>query len=62
MASNRYGRRRIYGVELTETLRVVSEASDRLCSRCPKLSLPEMVHILRKHGKQQINAEIEVLL
>ncbi len=42
-----------------ESLRVVWEASDRLCSKRLKPFLLEMVKILRRHGEQQIDASVE---
>jgi hypothetical protein len=62
VASKRRGRKRKYGSRVTEALRVVWEASDRLCSRRLKPFLPEMVKILRRHGEQQIGADTEALL
>jgi len=62
VASKRRGRKRKYGTEVTEALRVVWEASDRLCSRRLQPFLPEMVRILRRHGEQQIDAAMEALL
>jgi hypothetical protein len=62
VTSKRRGRKRKYGTEVTEALRVVWEASDRLCSRRLQPFLPEMVRILRRHGEQQIDAAMEALL
>jgi len=62
VAGKRRGRRRKYGSEVAEALRVVWEASDRLCSRRLKPFLPEMVKTLRRHGEQQIDAAIEAEL
>lgn len=55
----RYGRPRRYGTEVTDALRVIWEASDRLCSRRLQPFLPEMVRVLRQHGEQEINAALE---
>ena len=60
--SKRRGRKRKYGPGVTEALRVVWEASDRLCSRRLKPFLPEMVKILRRHGEQEIDTVIEAQL
>jgi hypothetical protein len=62
VAGKRRGRKRKYGPGVTEALRVVWEASDRLCSRRLKPFLPEMVKTLRRHGEQQIDAAIEAEL
>jgi len=50
----RRGRPRKYGTGEAEALRVVWEASDRLCSRRLQPFLPEMVKVLRQHGEQII--------
>ncbi len=57
--NERRGRRRRYGSGATEVLRVVWEASDRLCSKRLKPFLPEMVKALRRHGEQIIDAAME---
>jgi hypothetical protein len=62
VAGKRRGRKRKYGTGVTEALRVVWEASDRLCSRRLKPFLPEMVKILRRHGEQQIDDAMEAQL
>ncbi len=59
MAGKRCGRPRKYGTGAAEALRVVWEASDRLCSRRLQPFLPEMVKILRQHGEQWIDASTE---
>ncbi len=58
----RRGRPRKYGVGAAEALRVVWEASDRLCSRRLQPFLPEMVKVLRQHGEQVIDAATEAQL
>ena len=58
----RRGRRRKYGLEVTEALREVWEASDRLCSRRLKPFLPEMIRVLRQHGEQHIDTDLEAQL
>ena len=45
-----------------EPLKVIWEASDRLCSKRLKPFLPEMVKVLRRHGEQRIDASIETQL
>jgi len=45
-----------------EPLRVIWEASDRLCSKRLQPFLPEMVRVLRQHGEQHIDAHEEELL
>jgi len=61
-AGKRRGRKRKYVTGAAEALRVVWEASDRLCSRRLQPFLPEMVKALRQHGEQQIDADMEALL
>ena len=58
-AGKRRGRPRKYGTGEAEALRVVWEASDRLCSRRLQPFLPEMVKVLRQHGEQIIDAATE---
>ena len=53
------GRTRYYGNEVTDALRVIWEAGDRLCSKRLKPFIPEMIRILRQHGEQQISVSIE---
>jgi hypothetical protein len=48
---NKRGRTRYYGNEVTEALRVIWEASDRLCPKRLKPLIPEMIRILRQHGE-----------
>jgi len=54
-AGKRRGRPAMYK-EVMEPLRVVWEASDRLCSRRLQPFLPEMIKVLRQHGEQKVNA------
>jgi len=61
-AGKRRGRPREYGEVVSEALRVVWEASDRLCSKRLKPFLPEMVRVLRRNGEQQIDASVEMKL
>ncbi len=56
------GRPRKYGTGEAEALRVVWEASDRLCSKRLQPFLPEMVKVLRQHGEQIIYAATETKL
>ena len=58
-AVKRRGRPRKYGTGVAEALRVVWEASDRLCSRRLQPFVPEMVKILRQHGEQRIDVSME---
>ena len=55
----RRGRPRQYGPQLAEALKVVWEASDRICSRRLHPFLPELVRILRQHGEGMVTAEVE---
>ncbi|MBM4452651.1 MAG: transposase family protein [Chloroflexi bacterium] len=45
-----------------EPLRLVWEASDRLCSKRLQPFMPELVRVLRQHGEQQIDVSQEKLL
>ena len=58
-AGKRRGRPREYGAVAAEALRVVWEASDRLCSKRLHPFLPEMVKVLRQHGEQVIDGATE---
>jgi hypothetical protein len=51
----RCGRPAVYK-EVMEPLKVVWEASDRLCSKRLQPFLPEMIKVLRQHGEQKIDA------
>ena len=53
-AGKRRGRPVVYK-GLAEPLRVVWEASDRLCSKRLQPFLPEMIKVLRQHGEQKID-------
>lgn len=48
--AGRWGRRRTYGPEVAAALRLVWEATDRLCSRRLHPFLPELVPVLERHG------------
>ena len=58
-AGRQRGRPRKYGTGAVEALRVVWEASDRLCSKRLQPFLPEMVKVLRQHGEQRFDAATE---
>jgi hypothetical protein len=45
--------------QVLEPLKVIWEASDRLCSKRLKPFLPEMVRVLKHNGELQIKAETE---
>ena len=60
--NKRRGRRKKYGATVAEALRVLWEASDRLCSKRLKPFLPEMIKVLRQHGEQHIDASAETQL
>jgi hypothetical protein len=60
-AGKRRGRPAKYR-DLIQPLRVIWEASDRLCSKRLKPFLPEMVKVLRHHGEQRIDAATEAQL
>jgi len=59
---NKRGRPRQYGEAVVGALRVVWEATDRLCSKRLHPFLPEMTVILRRHGERSLSAEIEAQL
>jgi len=56
------GRKKKYNVVVIESLRLVWEASDRLCSKRLKPFIPEMLVVLRRHGELRISTEIETQL
>ena len=60
-ASKRCGRPAVYK-EVMAPLKVVWEASDRLCSKRLQPFLPEMIKVLRQHGEQKIDASTEAQL
>ena len=53
------GRPKRYGTAVAGVLRLIWEATDRLCSKRLHPFLPEMVRVLRRHGESTITAEIE---
>ena len=57
--SKRHGRRRQYDTTVAGALRLVWEATDRLCSKRLHPFLPELVTILRRLGESTLNADIE---
>ncbi len=57
--SRRRGRPKTYGPEVVEALRSLWEASDRLCSKRLHPFLPELVRVLRQHGEQRLEGEVE---
>ena len=61
-ASKRCGRPRKYGAGVSEALRMVWEAGDRLCSKRLRPFLPEMIKALRRHGEQRIDVSTEAQL
>ena len=56
------GRPREYGPAVAGALRVVWEATDRLCSKRLHPFLPELVAVLRRHGESTMTAEVEAQL
>jgi hypothetical protein len=48
--------------QVLEPLRVIWEASDRLCSKRLAPFIPEMIQVLRQKGELQIDADMEVQL
>lgn len=55
----RSGRPPEYGVKVIESLKIIWEASDRLCSKRLKPFLPEMMRVLRHHGELDIDVSVE---
>jgi hypothetical protein len=58
----RRGRPRRYGLELAQALKVLWEASGRVCSRRLHPFVPELIGVLRRHGEQQLTREAEAQL
>ena len=58
----RRGRSRKYGPAVIEALRVLWQASDRLCSKRLKPFLPELIAVMRRCGECSITADIEAQL
>jgi hypothetical protein len=56
------GRQREYHTAVVESLRVIWEASDRLCSKRLKPFMGEMIAKLRNHGELRVNAETQAQL
>lgn len=55
----RQGRPRRYGPPVREALRVMWEATDRLCGRRLHPFLPEIMPVLRRYGEQHLSGEVE---
>ena len=58
----RRGRPRQYGTQLVGMLRVIWEATDRLCSKRLHPFIPEMLMVFRRHGESTVSAEVETPL
>ncbi len=54
----RRGRPRTYGEEVTAILKVVWEATDRLCSKRLQPFLPELVRILQEQDELKVTSEM----
>ena len=61
-AGKKRGRPQQYGSAVASALRAAWKATDRLCSKRLHPFLPELVGVLRQHGEQTLNAEVEVEL
>jgi hypothetical protein len=59
LGRKRSGRPPRYGIVVVEALRVVWEASDRLCSKRLHPFLPELLEVMRKCGESKMTVEIE---
>lgn len=62
VGKKRRGRPRKYGLPVVEALRVIWEASDRLCSKRLKPFLPEFIQVMRRCGENKMAVEIETQL
>ncbi len=58
----RRGRPRRYGLELAQALKVLWEASGRVCSRRLHPFVAELIGVLRRHGEQHLTREVEAQL
>ena len=61
-SKKRSGRPRRYGAAAVEALRLVWEASDRLCSKRLQPFLPEFIQVLHRCGESKITARIKTEL
>lgn len=62
LPGKRRGRPKRYGAPVVQALKILWEATDRLCSRRLHPFLPEIIRVLRKHGEKTLTAEIEFQL
>jgi hypothetical protein len=60
--NRRRGRPRCYGSDVVSALRVVWEATDRLCSKRLHPFLPEVLVSLKRHGEITLTPEVEAQL
>jgi len=60
--NRRRGRPRCYGSNVVSALRVVWEATDRLCSKRLHPFLPEVLVSLKRHGEITLTPEVEAQL
>ena len=60
--SNKYRGRPSQYKDVVEPLKMIWEASDRLCSKRLQPFLPEMIQVLKRNGELQINATTEAKL
>jgi hypothetical protein len=60
--NRRRGRPRCYGHDVVSALRVVWEATDRLCSKRLHPFLPEVLVSLKRHGEITLTPEVEAQL
>jgi len=61
-AQKRRGRRREYDAGVVKDLKVIWEASDRLCSKRLKPFMAEIIKVLRGHGELHINTATQAQL
>jgi hypothetical protein len=60
--SQRRGRKRHYGEEISSALYILWEASDHLCSKRLKPFIGELIRILRRHEELAVNSAVEAEL
>jgi hypothetical protein len=60
--ARRRGRPRRYDGAVAEALKLVWEASDRLCSKRLRPFVPELVRVMRRHGELAVGEEVEAEL
>lgn len=62
VVTERRGRPRQYGPEVTEALVKVWEVGDRMCSKLLVAVMPDLVGALERHGEMKVGAEVRAQL